>query len=59
MPKQLMRNKETGEVVEFKSCMFNDNDCIVVYNDNQILRYNNVNEFRDKWEKTEEKKGEK
>lgn len=54
-----MRNKETGEVVEFKACMFNGNDCIVVYNDNQILRYNNVNEFRDKWEKTEEKKGEK
>lgn len=51
MAKQLMRNKETGQVVEFKGCLFNDNDCIVIYNDNQTIRYKNLNEFREKWEK--------
>ncbi len=51
MPKQLMRNKETGQVVEFKGCLFNKGDCIVIYDDNQILRYKSLNEFREKWEK--------
>lgn len=51
MTKQLMRNKKTGQVVEFKGCLFNSNDCIVVYDDNQTIRYKNINEFRKEWEK--------
>ena len=51
MPKQLMRNKETGQVVEFKGCLFNDNDCIIIFDDDQTIRYKNLDEFRAKWEK--------
>lgn len=51
MPRQLMRNKKTGQVVEFKGCLFNDNDCIVIFDDNQVSHYKNLNEFRKEWEK--------
>ena len=51
MAKQLMRNKQTGEVAEFKGCLFNNNDCIVLFNDNQTMRYKNLSEFQENWEK--------
>ena len=58
MAKQFMRNKESGEVTEFKGCLFNDNDCTILFNDNQTIRYKNLNEFRKKWEKFESEEGE-
>lgn len=46
-----MQNKQTGEVVEFKGVLYNDHDCIILYNDNQTLRYKNLDEFRNIWKK--------
>lgn len=49
--KQLMKNKKTGQVVEFKGCLFNDSTCVVIFDDNKIIYYDTVQEFRDNWEK--------
>ncbi len=46
-----MRNKKTGQVVEFKGCLYNDNTCVVIFDDNKIINYSNLQEFRDNWEK--------
>ena len=49
--KQLMRNKKTGQVVEFKGCLFNDKTCIIIFDEGQIINYDNIQEFRENWEK--------
>lgn len=49
--KQLMKNKKTGQVVEFKGCLFNDSTCVVIFDDNKIIYYDTVQEFRNNWEK--------